>query len=172
MVVIKQNGQDLSRASNTLSPWANWPSPGWREIEIMFDEDKKEAQHWENLALKWIKQKYPQAYHIDGDFNSCDIIVPEIGKRVEVKYDRMSDETGNIAIEKENTDGSPSGITISKADFWIWAIDKHLYKINKTQLRNLAWNRKYRTVAGGDGLKKRLVLVPKEDFIRYCECIC
>ncbi len=46
-----------------------------------------------------------------------DFIIPRMG-RFECKFDRMSQSTGKVAIEG-NYKGKPSGLTTTKAEFWL-----------------------------------------------------
>mgnify|MGYP001070419334 CR=1 FL=1 len=43
-------------------------------------------------------------------------------KKIEVKYDRKTKETGNVYIEFESR-GKPSGIKTTQADYWTYYID-------------------------------------------------
>lgn len=71
----------------------------------------------EDFVLQVIQTKYPKAHKIEGKFKPYDIFVPEKETKVEVKTDRMSKTTGNVAIELECYN-KPSGLTSTEADFW------------------------------------------------------
>lgn len=46
---------------------------------------------------------------------------------IEVKFDRMSGATGNLAIEFWNPRSDlPSGITATRADYWVYVLEKPL----------------------------------------------
>jgi hypothetical protein len=45
------------------------------------------------------------------------------GKKIEVKYDRIAHETGNVFIEYVSR-GKPSGISTTDADYWVYKIEK------------------------------------------------
>ena len=54
---------------------------------------------FEDEILAFVQIKYPKAHRISGSFSAYDIIVPERRHTIECKFDRMSEQTGNIAIE-------------------------------------------------------------------------
>ena len=66
---------------------------------MSFEEDLVRGKRAEETALNYIKKKYAGAYIINGYCKEWDIYIPSIGQGVEVKYDPMSKETGNIVIE-------------------------------------------------------------------------
>jgi len=83
----------------------------------------------------------------------------------EVKYDRMSDITGNIAVEI-SCNGHPSGITISKADWFAYYFGNNYWLIKWEELR--AKIREAKTIMGWDWYRAELVLIPKKTFISRC----
>ena len=46
---------------------------------------------------------------------------------VEVKHDRKAQETGNLAFEIRNNDGTPSGLSITTAEYWSQGIGERPY---------------------------------------------
>jgi len=71
-------------------------------------------------------------------------------KTYEIKHDKMSNKTGNLALEFHSR-GKPSGISTSQADFWIYKLEDGFYKISLNELKQLVNDKKYiRTVSGGD----------------------
>lgn len=56
---------------------------------------------------------------------------------VEVKFDKMSEKTGNIAIEYYNPKaGKDSGIASSKADIWVYVLpDQSAWAVNLLELQ-------------------------------------
>lgn len=89
---------------------------------------------------------------------------------VEVKYDRESENTGNIAIEYQ-CNHRWSGIATTEANFWVI---KHydragsyrgksgwFYQAVTTKQLTAEWrSRRYQSVYGGDECRARLILVP------------
>jgi hypothetical protein len=56
--------------------------------------------------------------------------------KTEVKYDKMEERTGNIAIEIWNPKScKPSGLTITKSDFWCHVLSDAAWIVPTQQLR-------------------------------------
>lgn len=83
----------------------------------MFAEDLPEGKRHEAIVLEMIRRKYPRAYMTNGLFKAGDIVIPEIGEMVEIKFDRMSDKTDNFFIET-NCNGELSGISTTGSKWW------------------------------------------------------
>ena len=70
--------------------------------------------------------KYSSSFYYDLEFGeTAEDWASEVfnsGKKIEVKFDRMACETGNIFIEYMSS-GKPSGIATTQADYWIYKID-------------------------------------------------
>lgn len=60
------------------------------------------------------------------------------GKKIEVKTDRMAHITGNIYVEVYSR-GKPSGISTTKANYWVFKIEEKDYAIivNVEKLRDI-----------------------------------
>lgn len=85
------------------------------------------------------------------------------GGKIEVKYDRKAHETGNLFVEVFSRD-KPSGISTTKANYWIFVIDKRQYAIiiNIEKLKKLCRS-KYKDggyVLGGDDNTSKGLLIP------------
>jgi len=116
----------------------------------------------EEKLLKRLRQKYQSASMIH-KFKGYDIWIPEINKSVEVKYDSMSNQTGNIVVEIEMF-GKPSALITTKADFWAFYDDNVFAMIKPMDIVNCIFLNKleYREFVGtGDTAKKKAFLVPK-----------
>lgn len=117
----------------------------------------------EERLLAKIKEKYPSATLINA-YKGYDIWIPETSQGIEVKYDPMSNETGNIVVEIEMS-GKKSALTTTTADYWVF-YDNHEYAwfkpmdivycifVNKLKCVDFVGN--------GDKNAKRAFLVPKE----------
>jgi len=57
-------------------------------------------------------------------------------KKVEVKRDLKAKVTGNLFIEFESR-GKPSGITVSEADFWCFALEDCFVILSSEKLKQL-----------------------------------
>jgi hypothetical protein len=128
-----------------------------------FFKDLKRGKEVEDKALKIIQNKYPCACIVDG-FKGYDIWIPEIHKSVEVKYDPMSNETGNVVIEIEFNNKASALITTT-ADYWIFYDDKKFITLTPMEIVNCIFVNKLvyvSFVGNGDMKSKKSFLVPKE----------
>ena len=100
-------------------------------METTFKEDLHSGKKVEREVCELLNKKYPLAYVVEGYCKEWDIVIPEAGKTMEVKQDEKSHYTGNFLVEVEMS-GVPSGITTSKADYWV-IVDKENYYIMLTE---------------------------------------
>ncbi len=87
----------------------------------------------------------------------------------EVKNDLMAFKTGNIAIEYESR-GKASGITTTKAQYWIYKFNNQYYLVKSDLLKKeLLENKNYfRMVTGGDpGSNTKMFLIKVTEFIKW-----
>ena len=136
-----------------------------------FKDDLNIGQKYEEIILKRAKRDFPLAYIQKGKFKYWDINIPEVNISLEIKYDERNQTSGNIAIECECND-KPSGITTTKADFWvlfdkpdgkdIWFLTED---IRKCIYRN---NLHPSTIQGpGDPYEKKVYLIKKKMLYTY-----
>lgn len=88
-------------------------------------------------------------------------------ERVEVKTDFMTKNTGNIAVEFESR-GKPSGISVTKADHWVFHIPNRCTIIVETnRLKELAryYYKSKGFALGGDNMTSKLILIPVSALI-------
>jgi hypothetical protein len=112
----------------------------------LFKEKLLIGQHFELLAQKQLIAYYNGKYHVIEICNDATFDFQlSNGKYYEVKYDNKASTTGNIFIENVQFN-KPSGIDITKADYYIivlnstnyFNIEKYLFlKIIKRSLRKL-----------------------------------
>lgn len=117
----------------------------------------------ENIFLKRLRLLYPHAIKIEGSFKEFDFYIPDIDTKVELKTDRMSNDTGNFVIETFHY-GKPSGITTTTADFWIFFDGFSYYWIDPDIIKNLILTsglEQRRFIGNGDTVEKRAYLMPK-----------
>jgi len=134
-----------------------------------FKDDLETGLAWEAKYLDSIREKYPQAYRVEGKFKGYDIYVPETEMAIEVKYDAESVNTGNIVIEVE-MNGKPSGLTTTRADFWLVATPHDYCYISASRLMRLILRHGIRQVeftGPGDSSSKKAYLVKKDLIHRY-----
>lgn len=123
----------------------------------------------EEEVLERIRRKYPCALRIEGKFAPYDIFIPEIEKRIEVKSDPKSAETGNIVIEIE-MGGRPSGLSTTRADLWVIDTPSAQIWITPADLRQCIMLGEYTpaTFTGaGDNVSKRAYLLPVQEVQQY-----
>jgi len=130
---------------------------------------EKVADRFENLLKKsgYTTVRAPNGYFPDWDIKA---IQPGTGKVVtfEIKFDSMSDETGNIAIEYECR-GKRSGISITKATYWVQFFDNTFHIVSVETLREKMLSLKHRDVIGGDpGSNTKMYLIKKDKFKSIC----
>ena len=102
-----------------------------------FKEDVPFGEEAEKEVLNIIKEKYPSAYKMEGNFKYYDLFIPEKNISVEVKRDAGSNETENYFIEY-NCNGYNSGISSSRADYWAICDESSLIWINKDKLKTIS----------------------------------
>jgi hypothetical protein len=97
-----------------------------------------------------------------------DLLADEI--KIEVKFDKYEERSGNIAIEFFNTKSNkPSGITATKADLWCHILQKDgsylIYLTSTVKLKDfIEKNKPFRIIeSGGDGNASLLLF--KTDII-------
>lgn len=130
---------------------------------MTFHEDLDRGLSIERRVLDIVKKKYPSASLID-KFKGYDIWIPELHKSVEVKYDPMSNETGNIVVEIE-MNGKLSALSTTTADFWIFHDDKVFVIMKPMSIVNCIFQNKLQYVefiGQGDKSSKKAFLVPKD----------
>ena len=106
-----------------------------------FDKDYEDGNNIEKLVLNLILKKYPKDYIKEGYFKGWDIHIPEIDKTVEVKFDRVAETGKNILIEIESNN-EPSGMSTTKADFWVIYDNIKFYWFKTEQIRKCIYENK------------------------------
>ena len=130
---------------------------------MSFKSDLKRGEAVELFVLMLIRKKYPLAVKIEGKFKGYDLWIPELSKSVEVKYDPMSNRTGNLVIEVYMY-GKRSGLLSSTADFWVFYDDKDLLWVDREELMKFILLSDYpmRDITGnGDNNPKKVYLINK-----------
>ena len=89
----------------------------------------------------------------------------------EVKSDKLSYKTGNLAIEFQ-CNKKASGLTATKADYWYYFVvdSKNKYEVYKfpvDELKQLVLRENCRQVNGGDGWRARMYLLKKSKCSKY-----
>ena len=135
---------------------------------MSFNKDLQRGLEIEDRVVSILRKKYPCATLVSA-FKGYDIWIPEINKSVEVKYDPMSCETGNIVVEIEMY-GKPSGLMASTADYWVF-YDGEMFVIMPTKnIFKCIFDCKLQYVefvGNGDTRSKKAFLVKKDTLFKY-----
>jgi hypothetical protein len=130
----------------------------------MFDDDLKFGHVYERRALHLFKYENFSF----NDTSAYDILLN--GKiKIEVKADRLTYATGNLAVEYECR-GKPSGISISEAHYYIFFVinrnaDDDVYIIPTEHLKQMIQGCKI--VYGGDRNVSAMYLLPIKECSKY-----
>jgi len=126
-----------------------------------FTKDLERGQRIEKEILKRVIEKYPDAYIVDGYCKEWDIYIPSEDKGVEVKYDPMSQKTGNIVVEIEYNN-KPSALMTTKAYRWVFHTGKKIITTTPELLHDVINNNKLRVACfkgPGDPHYKKAYLI-------------
>jgi len=135
---------------------------------MSFHVDLERGKEVELKALEILQKYYPCATVIDA-FKGYDIWLPERHKSVEVKYDPMSNRTGNVVIEIE-MNGALSALMTTTADYWLFHDDYKWVIMQPIQIIRCIFMGKYQYVefiGDGDVSSKKAFLVKKDDLFKY-----
>jgi len=139
-----------------------------------FISDLKFGEYWEQVFLQHID--FDRYVKKGGKFSKYDLKVyyNDIITRYEVKADRMTYKTNNIAIEYECFN-KPSGINTTNADLYVYfeilPIGYILYLIPVDYIKKCIIDKKYlKEVKGGDFNKSKIYLFNKSIFNRFVDC--
>ena len=134
---------------------------------MAFIDDLEEGHRSEDRVLDIIRKKYPEAERIEGKHSPYDIIVPERRITVEVKGDYVSQKTNNIVVEVNHPVGTPSGLLVTTADYWVHDTGKELIWIKPQDIKDciMVHNYQLKDITGpGDWHSKRVYLVPVNTY--------
>lgn len=142
-------------------------------VEMSFHKDLALGNQFEKKFSELIE--YDTCEFSNGRFKEWDIHIQHNNEDIffEVKCDRRSQTTGNIAIEYEYK-SKPSGINATTADYWAYFIyGKPIYYLIPTEaLREAIGKNRYKcTVRGGDGYHSAMYLFPITEFESFKESI-
>lgn len=133
-----------------------------------FEKDLAQGKKYEVESLNYLD--YDTYEMKEGYFKEYDLTIFKDGTptKIEVKSDRQSSTTGNMAIEYE-CKNKPSGLSATTADYWIYFVvhkDKdECYKIPTDELRELV--KDCRKVRGGDNYMSRMYLLKIDNCKKY-----
>jgi len=136
-----------------------------------FETALKSGQKFEDIVLKQINKKYPNAKRIEGYFKGGDIYVPDINKYIEVKADLKSEYTGNTVVEIE-FNGKPSALSTTESWYWVfcdelftaWIFPDMIWKcIIENKLKPAVF------IGKGDVVSKKAYLIPRRLLYSYSD---
>ena len=120
----------------------------------------------EDAVCAKINKKYPKAHVIKGYCKGYDIYVPETNKKIEVKQDKKSNYTNNILIEIEMPPGTPSALSTTEADYWVFDDGEIYIWITPETLRQVVKPfTPVKFIGNGDN-KEKLAYLIKKDIIK------
>ena len=137
---------------------------------------------FEDFCLNDLKEKrFPLSYknEVKEDLSFYDIIIPKDNSHetitIECKFDKKAQQTNNICIEV-GCNSRLSGLSISKANYWIISDGITIYLIDSKKIREcIADNNSIRYIKGSkvlqeDGIVKEMniYLISKSTFEKYC----
>lgn len=135
-----------------------------------FKRNLTQGQLYEKKCLDYLEfdsVEYPPSGVVFKDYDLT-IIKDDIKTTIEVKSDRQASKTNNLCIECECS-GKPSGISSTKADYWMYFIVfptyDECYKIPTNKLKELVKNKQ--KIIGGDNRLTRLYLLNKNTLQEY-----
>jgi hypothetical protein len=122
-----------------------------------FTADLQDGSKYEDALVAFLKgqgHSTARALHIyTKDYD----VVCDCGLSYEVKHDRQSGNTGNVAIETECR-GKASGLTATKALFYVWYLKDEIIFVATDAMHGLIEGR--RPIMGGEQKASKLFLVP------------
>jgi hypothetical protein len=130
---------------------------------------EKVADVFESLLKKsgYTTVRAPNGYFPDWDIKAIQTVTDK-SVTFEIKFDEMSSDTGNIAIEYESR-GKKSGISTTKATYWVQFFDNTFHIVSVEALREKMLLLKHRDVVGGDpGSNTKMYLIKKDKFKSIC----
>ena len=131
---------------------------------------KQDLEYGDRMAEKVLQILGVTQYRkMEGNFKEFDYITMEDGKFVlrEMKADRWTAKTGNLAVECMNR-GKLSGISTSHADFWNFYIEEldELYNIPTCVIKDAIFKFKFKEIKEC-GEMSICYLFDKDDFKQY-----
>ena len=140
---------------------------------VQFRKDLTFGKQYEMLLIDLVEHTHfemaPSGAYKPWDIRFYD---GDASMKVEVKADRMTGKTGNLAIEFECS-GKPSGIATTDADVWAYfaphASGCKWWWIPVADIRAAIDGEQYSSIkSGGDGWRARMYLFPESVFAEHC----
>lgn len=123
----------------------------------------------EQLALEWLRKKYPATTALEWYCKAWDIYCPENKCLIEIKQDFKSKHTGNFVIEYEMW-GKPSALATTLADVWWFYDGDDWFWISPRKIKDMIVYenpKQHEFVWPWDYKSKKTYLVRKETLKKY-----
>lgn len=133
-----------------------------------FKEDLIRGGRIEDALLKRLKQAFRESERASGCHPEYDIKIPELDLKIEVKYDPMSMQTGNVVVEYYHR--KPSALSVSEADYWFFDLGDEEYWFTKEGILECILSEGMNPVCitgTTDRYSKWVFLIPKKTLIQY-----
>jgi len=136
-----------------------------------FLNDLSFGKKYESILASYLQPFYININKIEGKFKDYDIICDNKIK-YEVKSDRLSIKTGNLAIEFM-CNNKESGITSTQSDYYAYFIikspdDYDLYIIPTNDIKDKIKEKQYKKIVkGGDAWRSQMYLFDLSIFKDY-----
>lgn len=133
--------------------------------------DGKKAEEY--IAELYHDNFFPSAeymFNATKAYDICFLFPRKKRVRIEVKYDKMANKTGNLCFELTDYKGRPSGVMATEADLMVFMLtDKIIYEFNVKKLRSFVEEHmstdRFKIVKGGDGNAFEMMLVPIDEIL-------
>ena len=128
----------------------------------LFNIDLKRGIEIEEIWFNILNKTIPDLIHVKGKVKEWDLYSKEKDIGIEIKFDPKSEETGNIVVEIE-MGGKLSGLSTTKAKYWIFDTGEEYFITRVTDLKTLVKQYKPATFTGpGDYHSKKAYLIRKQ----------
>lgn len=141
---------------------------------MSFASDLNFGRFYELEFLKHLQYDTVEQSPDTKKFSDWDLKVIKDGKvtTYEVKCDRYALMTNNICVEYQNRYGEKSGLSASKADFWIFMLldpisGYHIYKVPRRELKAMVNNQEFHKQICIKDSKNKCVLFHLNKFKKY-----
>lgn len=133
-----------------------------------FKDDLARGGRVEDALLNRLKTAFRGSERASGNHPQYDIKIPELNLKIEVKYDPMSMQTGNVVVEYFHR--KPSALSVSEADFWFFDLGDREMWFDKAGILDCILSERMNPVCitgTTDRYSKWVFLIPRETFARY-----
>ena len=145
-----------------------------------FQQDLDRAHQKENNLKQYLEEHFDCTVNTSqdkGSFSDYDVKIFftdfKIERTFEVKQDKKTQHTRNIAVEYQRTLASgeirPTCISISKADVWAYWVGNTFWLIDTSDLRKMISDKLYKAVlsGAGEGNRASIYLFDKDVFFKH-----